>query len=332
MSKTLIVSLSIAIVLVGGYFVIQKNLSKTPQTIEKITIAQAEHAGFALFYIAKEMGFFAEEGLDVNYHEFILGRDAVVDMLAGKADVALALETPVVRKIYEEEDLQIISSLFSSSKDVGILALREHNIAKIEDLRNKKIGVTKGTNAEFFLYSLLISEGIRLQDVVVVDTKPEDITAALKNNKLDAVAVWNPILYTTEQEFKSDETILFSNETYTEHGLLVTTEAGVTGKSEALKRLLKALLKAENLYKTDNQEALNTVVAELSTIPEENIRGTWDKFTPVLKLDNVLLTVLNREGQWFKDNGIYTTELPDFREAIFTDYLKSIKPEAVTFY
>ena len=92
------------------------------------------------------------------------------------------------------------------------------------------------------------------------------------------------------------------------------------------------MAKSEELYKTHNQEALDAVIAEIPKVSNETIRGTWNQFTPTLTLNNVLLTLLNREGQWFKDNGIYTTELPDFRNAIFTDYLKSVKPEAVTLY
>jgi hypothetical protein len=79
-------------------------------------------------------------------------------------------------------------------------------------------------------------------------------------------------------------------------------------------------------------EAVGIVISSLPNFSEESIRGTWATFKPEMKLSNVLLTNLEREGQWLKDNDIYAEDFPNFKNMIYIDYLKEINPESVTLY
>lgn len=335
MPKTLIVTSIILIVLVGGYLVAQRGfVQKTTLLTSKLTIAMVETPPptLALIYIAENKGYFKEEGLEIAYKTFLRGIDCIEDALRGGSDIALTYETPVVRKIYEGEKLRIISTLHTSTKDTALVARKDKGILITDDLKGKKIGVTKNSSFEFFLHSHLLSQGIRLSDVTFVDGEFTNMATMLKSGEVDAVAVGNPYLYDVKKEFPQGSLSTFQSEVYTENSIVSGREDTIIDKKEALTKFVRALVKAEEFYKANNQEALNAVIVELTTSSEENIRATWDQFTPSLKLDNVLLTLLNREGQWFKDNGIYETETLDFRSAIFTDYLKSVKPEAVTVF
>src|SRR3989344_2960036 len=101
----------------------------------------------------------------------------------------------------------------------------------------------------------------------------------LKDGKVDAVAIGNPYRYNIKKEFPQESLITFESEIYTEMSLLAGREDIIKNKKEAITRLLKALVKAENFYKADNKMALDAVVTELPMISEETIRGTWDKYT-----------------------------------------------------
>ncbi len=332
MSKSLVISIGIVVVLIGAYFVMQKQLLKVYPTTEKLTLAIADSPSYALIHIAQNKGYFKDEGLDVTYKPVPRGINSLTDMLTGGSDLAVAYDTPTVIKIYEGAKLQILSTLHTSTQNVALAARKDKGIATLNDLKGKKIGVSKNSAYEFFLDSYLLSQGIKLSDVTIVDGEFADMATFLKTGKVDAVATGNPYLYDIEKAYPPESILIFQSEIYTEDSLLTANEDTVLNKKEEITRFLKALVKAENFYKTNNQEALNAVVSELPQFSEESIRATWNKFTPTLKLDNVLLTLLNREGQWFKDNGIYTTAVPDFRSVIFTDYLQKVKPEAATIF
>lgn len=332
MSKKLTAFVSIAALLVGGYFVVQKQSPKITPPTEKLTIAHVEVPVYALVYIAENKGYFKDEGLEVTYRNFPKGLDVLSDMLEGNSDISITYETPVIRKMYEGGELRILSTSHTSTKSAAVLSPKNKGIEVANDLKGKRIGVTKTSAYEFFLYSYLVSHGIKLSDVTIVDGSLTDWGEALKNGKVDAVATGNPFLYDIKKEFPEDFFTSLGSDAYVEHSLVTVTDDTINNKKEAVANFMKALLQAEIFYKNNNKEALDAVVAETPDLSEETIRATWDQFTPVLKLDNVLLTILNREGQWFKDNGVYTDPVPDFRKAIFTDYLKNVKPDAVTLY
>lgn len=333
MKKYVIVSLCIIAILVGGYFISQLKIVKTPLSTEKITIAQTvDTTGLGLMYIAEHQGYFQDVGLEVVYKKFPRGYDALTDVMSGDSDISLTYETPVVRKIYEGDKLHIISTLHASTQNTGIVARKDRGILSVNDLIGKRIGVTKNSSYEFFLYSYLSSQGINVNEVIIVDGVFGDLGAMLKEGRVDAVAVGNPFLYDVINKFSPESIAVFQSEVYTENSLLAGREDVLNNKKEAVIRFLTALDRAEKFYLKNNQEAINIVVAELPNISEGNIRATWDQQKLILVLNNVLLTILNREGQWFKDNGIYKDEVPDFRKTIFTEYLKIVNPEAVTIY
>lgn len=332
MSKLLIAFIIIITLLVGGYFVMQRQQPKSPQAPEKLTLAMFDNPTFALVLIAQNKGFFKDDNLEITYRKIGRGIDNLADALKGNSDLGWSYETPAVRKIYEGEKLRIVTTLHTSTKNVGLTARKDKGITVATDLRGKKIGVPKNSAYEFFLYSFLLSRGVKLSEATFVDGDFANMAPLLKDGKVDAVAIGNPWFHDIVKEYPPESLSIFQSEVYTENGVLAGREDIVIRKKEAIVRFLRALVRAENLYKTDNQQALDAVIAELPTVSEETIRNTWNQFTPTLRLDNVLLTLLNREGQWFKDNGTYKTEVPDFRKAIFTDYLSSVKPSAVTLY
>src|SRR5664279_5790033 len=63
---------------------------------EKITIAYSTASNAILMYIAFAKGFLAEEGLDATPQPHAFGKLALNAVLAGKADLATAADTPLV--------------------------------------------------------------------------------------------------------------------------------------------------------------------------------------------------------------------------------------------
>jgi len=69
------------------------------------------------------------------------------------------------------------------------VARRDQGIARVEDVKGKRIGVTRGSVGEFYLDTFLTSYGLSYEDVEIVDLKPSEIVEAI--NKGD-IAVGAP--------------------------------------------------------------------------------------------------------------------------------------------
>jgi ABC-type nitrate/sulfonate/bicarbonate transport system substrate-binding protein len=330
--KKIIILGCVVLAAAGGFFAYNTGVSTKPKTIEKLTLAIVDQPTFALIYIAQYKGYFKDEGLDITFRNFNAGKEAIADVLSGGSDIATSYESPFARAIYDGNDLSIISTLHTSTKNIALVGRRDRGINSINDIKNKRIAVTVGSSHEFFLTSYLTSQGIKLSDVTLVNTPFKDIPALLREGKVDGAVDENPYLYDIKNEFSPNEIVIFESDTYTTNSVISGKTSVIKEKGEAMTRLLRALARAETLLKNNQDEAINAVTASLPHLSSATIRATWDQFTPVLKLDNVLLSLLESEAQWFKDNGVYQSAVPNYRSTIFTDYLKKVKPDSVTVY
>lgn len=304
----------------------------TKQTREKITIADAQLPVYALIYVADKKGYFRDEGLDVAYRKFSLGKDALADVTKGNSDLATVFETPVVRKLFEGEELSVITTLHTSTKNTGLVGLKSHGIHQASDLKGKKIAVTKGINAEFFLYSLLIAEGINQSDVTIIDQPAAESVKALQEGSIDAAALFNPYLYEAQHLGKMNDVTSIYSDTYTEISMLVGEKEFIAQNSKKMTKILRALVQAENFTHTNQDEAIKIVDESLPNYTEQDVHRQWDSFTITMALNNLMVTIMTREAQYIRDVGIYQNNIPNIRDAIESTYLKEVKPEGVTLY
>ncbi|MBF0422559.1 MAG: NrtA/SsuA/CpmA family ABC transporter substrate-binding protein [Magnetococcales bacterium] len=296
---------------------------------ERLTIANVELPTVGLLFVAEAAGFYAEENLEVTFKTFSTGRDALAAALKGEADMATVYETPMVINLLKGEPLGIVSKLHQSTHNTALLARRDRGIHHLADLVGKRVGVTFHTNGAFFLYSSLNSEAVELSRVTLVDLGPEQLVAALKSGEVDAVATWNPFLGQGRQAIGPDNVFLYHSDVYTEMSLLAGRKDVIVARREGLTRLLRALLKAENLWlwKPDVAYAM---IAQRLNLSQEAITGLRDTFIPILTLDNILLTIMRQEAEWFVASGKLSGPIPDFRPGFVAEILAGVRPEYVT--
>lgn len=297
---------------------------------EKLTLALAEQPVFALIYIAQARGFLAEEGVELSVNSFELGRDALRNVLEGKADLATTYETPAVLQIYGGHPLGVITTLHTSRTSHALVARRDKGIEKPSDLAGRRIGVTPGTSTEYFLSLLLATAGLKASEATIVALEPADYEKALADGRVDALVAFNPTLSMILQSGRSGLAV-FHSDIYVETSMLVGLRPTLQARREAIVRLLKAVVRAEKFALENREESLRIVIKRLEgKYPEPAIREGWDSIRPEARLDHVLLALMTEEARWFRDGGRFVAPVPDFRRAIADDLLRSVRPEAVT--
>lgn len=301
---------------------------------ERVVFGDAEQTGFSLVYIADEMGYFEDERLDVEYKKFAFGKDALADLVAGGVDMVAAFETPVVHSIYRGENVRILSTLHVSNRNTRLAALDGGRIRTPHDLRGKRVGVVEGTNMEYFLYEFLANHGIGTDEVDIVDIGGNDIARMLAEKELDAGVVWNTAPKTLEERVGA-KTRAFYSSTYVELSVLLTRSDFELERPGSVKRFMRALRRAEDLYENDPAAALAAVKRRYEKLYPDGKKATdaesvWDTMTLDMKLSNVLVQALAAEGSFFRRTGAYSGTVPDFSANITSDHLRGINPRAVT--
>ena len=296
-----------------------------PIVIERLKTPQS-----GLLLIAEAKGFFAEEGLNATVRTNLTGYEGITSVLQGKADVAVAAETPIARALSEGKQPRVIATIFSSQWNSGIVARKDRGVNNPGDLKGKRIGYVPGTATHYMLETFLAFHGIPLDSVTLVKHRPDQIVAALTSGDLDAASIWTPYLTRMQEQLGDRGQTFLPRDFYSEMTNLVVGPDFVKSNRETVDRLLRALIKAETFATAHREEAIN-LMASASGMNVNALRGHGDPMTYELTLKQALLLATENEVRWHFRRGLVTNDhRPDVLRAFETEPLRALKTSSVT--
>ncbi len=318
----------IALVGVGSWSYLNSQRNNTGMT-ESITIGNAQTLECdTLIYIAEDQNFFAGNGLNVTIRDYTSGMEAVNAIFNGEVDMAATAEFPLVKKALNQEKISAIVSIDKSQLQ-DLIGRKDRGIQNVLDLRGKRIGVTLGTIAQFYLGRFLMLHGINLQDVTMVDINPSESVGALTKGDVDAIIIWQPYANAIENALGNNAAIWpvqSSQETYI---VEVAKNDWISQHPDVVRRYIKALAQAEDYFVQHPAQTKSMMQRKLN-YTDAYMAAAWDKNQFSLLLDQSLILAMEDEARWMIKNNLTTEkQVPNFLDYIYEDELKAIKPEAV---
>lgn len=296
---------------------------------EKITIASGTGAFMGPLYIAHVNGYFNAEGLDVALQAYPSGKAAVDAMIEGRADLATSAETRIMFAGLRGQKVYVVATLHKT-ENMAVVARKDKGITKPHDLKGKRIGVTANTNADFFLDTFLLIHGISRAETKILNLKPSDLDEALSTDRVDAVSVWQPYVIRLQKKMREKVTTFQMKGVYREHYILSGMQDFISKNPETIKKLLRALVKAERFI-SDNPDKALLLMADYNKIEKELLSQIWGAYRFSITLDQPLLVSLEDEARWAIKNGLTDkTKIPNYLNLIYIEGLKAVKPEGVT--
>jgi sulfonate transport system substrate-binding protein len=320
----------VAVALVLGYFLILPHAEHVPAgPPEKITFAYSATMDSVLAAVAQMQGYYLQEGLEVTAHLHPFGKPALQEVLEGRADFATVAETPVMLAIMNGAKISIIATIQTANKVNAIVARKDKGILTPGDLKGRRIAVTLGTTADFFMDTFLALHEIARQEIKVVDLKPERMADALYRGEVDAVSVFVPFPIQVQKRLGSRAIAFYDDNIYTFMFNVVATQKFIRENPGKVRKLLRALVKAEE-FVSRNESQAQMMVADFSRTDPALIREVWQSFSYRVKLDQSLLLALEEETRWAEKGklvGRHAT--PDYLDYIYLEGLESIRPKSV---
>jgi len=303
-----------------------------PAPFPRVSIACPALPHSALLALAWKNGYFAEEGLDAVPQMYPFGKPALDAVIAGKADFAASAEIPIMFSILKGAQISPVVAIEHSNRNAAIIARKDHGISGPGDLKGKRIGMTPGTTGEFLLDSFLMAQLIGMSEVVTVALNPEEMLPSLQAGTVDAVSTWHPYLLQVQKAFGAGGVTFQDKQIYTEIFCLSTQREYAERNPEIVRRLLRALVKAEAFAALQPDRSVE-LVAEFLKIDRGLLAEIWEHFDFRVTLGQDLVLTLENESRWAIKSGLTAaTAVPDFREYISLDGLQAVKPEAVTIF
>lgn len=322
----------VLVALLGGYVWSSWTPPAQPASPpEAMTIAANTHyAGTGLVFIAQVKGYFANEGLNVALQPYTTGKDALDAALEGRAELATAADILIMFAVMKEQPVSIVATIFTVEKDPGIIGRKDKGVLTLASLNGKRIGVTLGTSGHFVLDAFLIRQKLSTDDVTLRDLQPQELSEALLNGDVDAVATWEPYLGALRTQLGANGMIFYSEGIYELPFNIAGTRDYVLSHPQTIKKLLRALVRAERFCK-DEPGAAHKIIAGAINVSLEHMMELWPTFQFKVTLDQSLLLTLEDETRWAIKNKLTgRTDIPNYLYHIYLDALHAVTPEAVT--
>ncbi|SNB46221.1 ABC transporter substrate-binding protein [Geobacter sp. DSM 9736] len=279
--------------------------------------------------MAHEKGFFAAEGLDVTLKQFTFGKLALEALFAGQVNFATAAETPIVMNSFSRTDYAVVGTFVHNYDDSKILVRTDRGIKTVADLKGKRVGTTLGTSAHFYLDAYLNYYGMLISQVTLLDIPQKDLPDALARGEVDAVSVFEPYGYSTLAQLPEKSARLPKTELLRETFSLVAMKSYLLGHPETVKKILKAVERADAFILSNREQSIRTIAKRLD-LDRKFLDTTWDDYRFDLSLDQTLLLTYEDVAQWAIHNRLTEKrQMPDYWNFLYIDGMKSVRPEAV---
>jgi NitT/TauT family transport system substrate-binding protein len=210
--------------------------------------------GYGPFYIARDKGFFAEEGVQVELTIVEDPKSRFAALAAGQLDgLASTLDTMT---LYWKPDNQFTAVLAVDDSHGGDGIVARKDIASVADLKGKKVAFAEGSVSHFYLSYLLDQAGLAEADIIPVNMTAGDAGSAFVAEQVDAAVTWEPWL-SRGKEAAHGQILVDSSTT---PGLIVDVvifrKDVLERRGEDIRRFIRAYNRAVEFWKSNRDEAV----------------------------------------------------------------------------
>ena len=171
-------------------------LMTAPARAEPLRLAYESWVAPGPFFIAREKGWFAEEGVSVELVNIEDIRIRASALATGEVDAITANIDEAILQMAAEGGMRFAFAIAESRGGDGLIA--NNDIEDVAGLKGKTVAVQPGTSRQFYLNMLLRAAGLAETDIVTVAMAPGEAGLAFERSKVDAAVTWNPWLVRTE--------------------------------------------------------------------------------------------------------------------------------------
>jgi NitT/TauT family transport system substrate-binding protein len=284
--------------------------------LEPVTVGAEYSQVNTLLFVAEELGYFSDNGLNVTIQPYVSGAAALGGMVDDDVNIAASSEFTVVNKILADSNISIIGAI-DRFQQINIAARKDRGIQNVTDLVNKSIGLTVGTSAQYFFGRFLELNQMNHSQVKVVNIQPNHIVEALSNGTVDAVVTWQPYLYQIRNQLAGDIVEWPAQSGQQVYSVLSATNSWLSTHNKTVTQFLGAISQAEDYLQSNQAEVKNILMSQLN-YTKDYLESIWPDHKFTLSLDQSLVLIMEDEARWLIANNLTnTTSVPDFQSNIY---------------
>jgi sulfonate transport system substrate-binding protein len=227
--------------------------------------------------VLKDKGFLekalAKDGITVRWVQSLGSNKALEFLNAGSIDFgSTAGAAALIGKINGNPIKSIY--VYSRPEWTALVTRKDSGITKVQDLKGKRVAVTRGTDPHIFLVRSLQQAGLTEKDVKLVLLQHPDGRTALERGDVDAWAGLDPMMAAAELE--SGAVLFHRDAAANTWGILNVREAFAKENPALVSTVLKAYEEAR-AWSLANPAELKKILATYTKLPEPVIQRQLER-------------------------------------------------------
>jgi NitT/TauT family transport system substrate-binding protein len=155
----------------------------------------------ALYYlplaVTEKLGYFKEQGLNVEVNDFKGGSQSLTALVGGSADVVTGAYEHTIRMQAKGQDIVAVIELGRyPGIALGVRKDRADRIKSVADLKGAKIGVTApGSSTNMLVWYMMTKAGLKPDDASFIGVGASaSAIAAIQRGEIDAISNVDPVM------------------------------------------------------------------------------------------------------------------------------------------
>lgn len=304
---------------------------ETPPDPISIKVSRLPFLSFSPYFIADAEGYFAEEGLAVEFIQFERGADAIAALADGQLDVWGGATSVSILNAAQRSPVQVVGgrgylapdgcgyTTFLLRSDLAVSG----EVDTPEQLAGRRIVQDReGGFRDYFLRTMLDQAGLSLDDAEEVVTIPDSVVIdAFDEGSIDLVAMGEPWVTRVKRTGNAVNWITFE-EVLPDYqfGLIAFGERLIKDENEAGRRFMVAFMRGIQQYNEGKTERNLDILVEATGLDRDLLEeACW----PAFRTDGQINTQSIMDFQnWALENGYMESTLTedDLWTSEFVDY------------
>jgi NitT/TauT family transport system substrate-binding protein len=247
----------------------QQTNSEEPVKLGSITMGVLPDVDSIPFVIAKEKGYFEEEGLTVELEQFTSAIERDSALQSGNLDGAISDILAAAFAKDNDFDVWITSMTNGSYK---LLVNKGEAASDIPEIKGKDVGISKNTIIEYVTDQMMKAEGLTPEDInkVVIPKMPARLEM-LQSGKIAGATLPEPLATVAMKD--GAKLLASSDQLNVNPGIVLFTGKSINEKEEEIKAMYRAYNKAVAYLISESVDSYVDTLVEKGGFPGA-IKGT----------------------------------------------------------
>ena len=207
---------------------------------------------------------FSKDGIGIRWVQTLGSNKALEFLNAGSIDFGSTAGSAALLGKINGNPIKSIY-VYSRPEWTALVTRKDTPISKIEDLKGKRVAVTRGTDPHIFLVRALLSVGLSEKDISEVLLQHPDGKTALIRGDVDAWAGLDPMM--AQAQVEDGARLFYRNTDANTYGILNGREEFLKTYPELTRRAL-AVYETARKYCVANYNDEKRVFMEVTKLPE----------------------------------------------------------------